>query len=177
MSMCIGVCNFPCWESWSPRPHGHTSNGRTTPQLSKKRSTKMTATLHFLWGLSPKCLCTSTKPSSLPQNLSCISQQIRNFYSCLSSLLPASSSVLGVSVSWQHQLSCLSQTPTTTCAISHPELLLLLHHSHPAVRKVNFCQSHSSPAPAQEEGAFTRPWGASTLPSPCLYPQSAPNPN
>lgn len=45
-----------------PKPHSHTTKW-TPPQLSKERSTKMTATLHFLWGLSPTSLCTSAKRS------------------------------------------------------------------------------------------------------------------
>lgn len=86
----------------------------------------MTATLHFLWGLPPKCLCTPTKPSPLPQNPSCFSQLITNFYSCLSPLLPAYPCVLGVARQQQlcgallsfpntyYYLCCQSPTTTTS---------------------------------------------------------------
>lgn len=44
------------------KPHIPTIK-RTLPWPNKGRGTKMTAALHFLWGLSPMCLCASAKPS------------------------------------------------------------------------------------------------------------------
>lgn len=141
----------------------------------------MTATLHFLWGLSPKCLCTSTKPSPLPQNpfVSLIWLGIFILV-CLPSSLPIPVSLVLVcpDSSSSVVLSCLSQTPTTTCAVSHPQLPLLLHDSLWAARKGNFCQAHCPPPPqpkrkehAQGPGEFPH----SQVPS--LYPKSDPNPN
>lgn len=137
MSMC--VYNSPC-----------VYTCRCTPSAcvwpSKERGTKMTATLHLLWGLSPTCLCTSPKLShccfsSLLQSPSCFSQLIRKFHSCLSPLLPACPCALGVSVSRPRSLYgalllyCLSQTPLPPL-ISLPLTLILATNT--------FCLFHTS---------------------------------
>lgn len=80
-------------------------------------------------------------------------------HACLPSSLPIPVSLVLVcpDSSSSVVLSCIFQTPTTTCAVGHPQLPLLLYHSHQAARKVNFCQAHCVSLPAQEEGACTSP--------------------
>lgn len=121
--------------------------------------------------------------SSLLQSPFCFSQLIRKFHSCLCPHLPACPCALGISLSRQQSLYgalllyCLSQTPLPPLNLCcQSQLLLLLHHPLQADRKVSFCQARYF-LPAREEGARARPWGASTLPSPCSYPNSVPNPN
>lgn len=187
-SLCVYTCRrvcstaCVCWESWPFRPHSHTIKG-TPPPPSKERGTKMTGTLHFLWGLSPTCLCTSTKPSHhcFKVHFVSLSWLGRFILACVPISLPVPVSLASVcpdsSLYGALLLYCLSQTPLpplTLCCQS--QLLLLLHHPLQADRKVSFCQTRHF-LPAREEGARARPWGASMLPSPCSYPNSVPNPN
>lgn len=121
-----------------------------------------------------KTLTTASKPI-------CFSHLIRNFYSCLSPLLPAYSCVLGVSVSRQQQLcgALLSfpntyyylccQSPTTPASPARFTL---------GSQKSEFLPGSLSPPPqpkrkehAQGPGEFPH----SQVPS--LYPKSDPNPN
>lgn len=124
--LCVYACRHTlsaacvCWESRHLQPYSHTTKG-TPSWPSKERSTKMTATLHFLWGLSPICLCTSATLSQYCFQVPlCFSQLIRKFHSFLSPLLPACPCALGASMSSQQSLQCspiilsFPNMPTTT---------------------------------------------------------------
>ena len=124
--------------------------------------------------------------SSLLHSPSCFSQLIRKFHSCLSPLLPACPCALGVSVSRQQSLLWCSpitlsfpNTSTTTnffaLSVTHNYFCSCTIHSRQTGKSI-FVRL-TVPPPAQEEGAHARPWGASMLPSPYLYPNSVPNPN
>lgn len=180
--LCTRTCTSPraciCWDLCPPPDYMDIGSKEHCPWPRKKRATKMTATLHILWGLSPYMSLYIHKAFSLLlQSSYCFSQLLRKFHSCLSPLLHVCPFALGISTSWQQRLWCspvFLQLLTSLCC--HSQILLLLHNPLQVDRKASLCQASCFPQ-VQEEGASTRSWGESTFPSSCLYPNTVPNPN
>lgn len=131
--LCMCICTLSCLcllRLVSPRNPTDAASKEHCPWPRKKRGTKMTATLHILWGLSPTCLCTSAKASHC-----CFKDHLVSL-SWLGSFILVCPCALGITVSWKWSLLgtfllyCLSQTPLPPLTSLH--CLLTTNISAPA---------------------------------------------